>query len=161
MLGLAPAAHGGNRTGRVFTGDKSAEFLFKCLHLAKFSNQPNSERMNDGLTLNNIYLTLALKCVPPFDKPTSNELKECFKYLKEEFILLKNLRIIVTLGKIAFDSCLKVFELKNKDFKFFHGARYRLNNKLEIVASYHPSPRNVNTKRINQTEMIKLLKSLK
>ena len=95
MLGLAPAAHGGNRTGRVFTGDKSAEFLFKCLHLAKFSNQPNSERMNDGLTLNNIYLTLALKCVPPFDKPTSNELKECFKYLKEEFILLKNLRIIV------------------------------------------------------------------
>jgi uracil-DNA glycosylase family 4 len=161
MLGLAPAAHGGNRTGRVFTGDKSAEFLFKCLHLAKFSNQPNSERMNDGLTLNNIYLTLALKCVPPFDKPTSDELKECFKYLKEEFILLKNLRIIVTLGKIAFDSCLKVFELKNKDFRFFHGARYRLDNKLEIVASYHPSPRNVNTKRINQTKMIKLLKSLK
>ena len=80
------------------------------MHLAKFSNQPNSERMNDGLTLNNIYLTLALKCVPPFDKPTSNELKECFKYLKEEFILLKNLRIIVTLGKIAFDSCLNLKE---------------------------------------------------
>ena len=83
MIGLAPAAHGGNRTGRVFTGDKSADFLFKCLHKAGFSNQPTSIDINDGLKLNNLYLTTALKCVPPEDKPTSNELKTCFNFFKK------------------------------------------------------------------------------
>ncbi|MBD23253.1 MAG: uracil-DNA glycosylase [Alphaproteobacteria bacterium] len=161
MLGLAPAAHGGNRTGRVFTGDKSADFLFKCLHKAKFANQSNSTNITDGLVLKNVYLTVALKCVPPFDKPTACELKECFKYLKQEIILLKNIKIIVSLGQIAFQSCLKIFDLKRKDFKFYHGARYRINKDLEIVASYHPSPRNVNTKRINQNKMVALLNSLK
>jgi uracil-DNA glycosylase family 4 len=161
MLGLAPAAHGGNRTGRVFTGDKSADFLFKCLYNAKFSNKSQSIHVNDGLVLKNIYLTVALKCVPPFDKPTTKELAECFKYLNRELNLLKRLKIIVALGQIAFDSCLKLFDLKKKDFKFYHGARYRINESIEIVASYHPSPRNVNTKRLNENKMVKLLRSLK
>ena len=161
MLGLAPAAHGGNRTGRVFTGDKSADFLFKCLYTTKFSNKSQSIHVNDGLVLKNIYLTVALKCVPPLDKPTTKELTECFKYLNRELNLLKRLKIVVALGQIAFDSCLKLFDLKKKDFKFYHGARYRINESIEIVASYHPSPRNVNTKRLNENKMVKLLRSLK
>ena len=96
IIGLAPAAHGGNRTGRVFTGDRSAEFLFKCLYDAKLSNQPTSENISDGLSLKNIYITVALKCVPPFDKPTARELETCFSYLKDEILALNNLKTIFT-----------------------------------------------------------------
>ena len=102
LVGLAPAAHGGNRTGRVFTGDKSSDFLYKCLHKVKIANQPNSDYLDDGLKLKNAFITTALKCVPPGDKPTSIELKTCFKYFKHEIDLLKNVRIIIALGKIAF-----------------------------------------------------------
>lgn len=161
MVGLAPAAHGGNRTGRVFTGDKSADFLFECLHSANFSNKSKSIHVNDGLILKNIYLTVALKCVPPMDKPTSEELTECFQYFQEELGMLKKLKTIVALGKIAFDSCLKFFNLRKKDFKFYHGAKYKILNNLELVASYHPSPRNVNTKRLDKKKMIFLLMGLK
>ena len=137
MVGLAPFAHGGNRTGRVFTGDKSADFLFKCLHSAKFSNNSKSTHLNDGLILKNIYLTVALKCVPPFDKPTAKELTECFKFFHRELSMLKKLKIVVALGRIAFDSCLKFFDVRKKDFKFYHGAKYKINNNLTLVASYH------------------------
>ena len=99
LVGLAPAAHGGNRTGRVFTGDRSADFLYKCLYKAKISNKPTSEYINDGLKIYNAYITTALKCVPPGDKPTSIELKTCFKYFKHEIDLLKNVRIIIALVK--------------------------------------------------------------
>ena len=98
MIGLAPAAHGGNRTGRVFTGDKSADFLFKCLFKAGLSNQSTSKYRNDGLVLYNIYLTTALKCVPPEDKPNSNELKTCFSFLKKEIHHLCQVNTIVALG---------------------------------------------------------------
>mgnify|MGYP001193529394 CR=1 FL=1 len=111
VLGLAPAAHGGNRTGRVFTGDKSAEFLFKCLYLTKFSNQSTSENVNDGLILYNIYMSLVLKCVPPNDKPTSEELSNCFYFLEEEIKKLKKIKVVLTLGKIAFDSYIKLQNL--------------------------------------------------
>ena len=125
MVGLAPAAHGGNRTGRVFTGDKSAEFLFKCLHKAKLSNQESSEKNNDGLELYNTYLTTALKCVPPEDKPQTIELKTCFKFFKNEIKLLNNIHIILALGKIAFDACLifikKIIILKIKILFFLMG----------------------------------------
>ena len=161
MVGLAPAAHGGNRTGRVFTGDKSADFLFECLHSANFSNKSKSIHVNDGLILKNIYLTVALKCVPPLDKPTADELTECFQYFQEELSMLKKLKTIVALGKIAFDSCLKFFNLKKKDFKFYHGAKYKILNNLVLVASYHPSPRNVNTKRLDKKKMVFLLMGLK
>ena len=165
LVGLAPAAHGGNRTGRVFTGDRSADFLYKCLHKAKMSNQPTSEYKNDGLKLYNTYVTTSLKCVPPGDKPTPLELKTCFKYFKQEIDLLKNVKIIVALGKIAFDACLtfykKNYNFKNKKYMFIHGAKYELPDQRILVSCYHPSPRNVNTKRINVDKMLKLFNNVK
>lgn len=165
IIGLAPAAHGGNRTGRVFTGDRSADFLFKCLYNANFSNQPNSDYKNDGLILYNAYLTPALKCVPPEDKPTREELITCFSYLRSEFYLLYKINVILALGKIAFDACLNFYKekyaLKNKDFIFSHGCKYILPDGKILVGSYHPSPRNVNTGRINIKKMIKLLQEVK
>ena len=157
IVGLAPAAHGGNRTGRVFTGDKSADFLFKCLHQARLSNQPHSIHFNDGLILKNVYMTPALKCVPPQDKPKAEELKKCFIYLNEEISYLKNAKVILALGKIAFESCLKLFNLKPSLNKFIHGAEYSINKKLKILACYHPSPRNVNTGKIDEARMIEVL----
>ena len=157
IVGLAPAAHGGNRTGRVFTGDRSAEFLYKCLHKAKMSNQPTSKNKYDGLKLYNTYVTAALKCVPPGDKPTLAELKTCFNYFKQEIDLLSNVKIIIALGKIAFDACIKFYKeiyfLQNKDYVFGHGVKYQLPDKKILIGCYHPSPRNVNTKRINLKKM--------
>ena len=165
IIGLAPAAHGGNRTGRVFTGDRSAEFLYKCLYKAKMSNQSTSENKNDGLKLYNSYITTALKCVPPSDKPTFEELKTCFNYFKEEIDLLKNVKIIIALGKIAFDTCIKFYKenylFNNKNFIFKHGAKYELPDKKILIGCYHPSPRNVNTKRIDVNKMVKLFKNSK
>ncbi len=105
FVGLAPAAHGGTRTGRVFTGDKSSEFLYKCLFNANISNHSKSEYRNDGLKLKKAYITTALKCVPPGDKPKKNELDNCFSFFNSEITYLKNLKVIVALGKIAFDAC--------------------------------------------------------
>ena len=165
MIGLAPAAHGGNRTGRVFTGDKSADFLFKCLFKAGLSNQSTSEYRNDGLVLYNTYLTTALKCVPPEDKPNSNELKTCFSFLKKEIHYLCQVNTVVALGKIAFDACLNFYKenypIKNKDYVFSHGGKYRLPDNKILVGSYHPSPRNVNTGRINVDKMVSLLNDVK
>ena len=165
LVGLAPAAHGGNRTGRVFTGDKSAEFLFKCLYKSNLSNNSKSEYKNDGLKLFNAYLTVALKCVPPEDKPTPLELNTCFKFFNEEINLLKNIKVIIALGKIAFDACIKLYktkyEIKSKDFIFSHGAKYKLPDNKLLIGCYHPSPRNVNTKRINSKKMVELLNKAK
>ena len=165
MVGLAPAAHGGNRTGRVFTGDKSADFLFSCLYKTGFANQPDSINKDDGLILRNMYLTTALKCVPPGDKPTSKELKTCFNYFNKEIDYLKNVSVIVALGKIGYDACLnyykQYYQIKNKDFIFSHGSKNILPDNKLLVGSYHPSPRNVNTGRINQNKMVKLLNNIK
>ena len=118
IVGLAPAAHGGNRTGRVFTGDKSADFLMMCMHEVGLSNQPNSDSLQDGLKLNNCYMTPALKCVPPGDKPTAEELRNCFTYFNDEINLLTKATCMLALGKIAFDACLRFwrsqFEIKVK-----------------------------------------------
>tara|TARA_B100000287_G_scaffold239481_1_gene225186 strand:+ start:296 stop:967 length:672 start_codon:yes stop_codon:yes gene_type:complete len=164
ILGLAPAAHGGNRTGRVFTGDKSAEFLFKCLYHVGLSNQPNSEHRNDGLKLNG-YITAAVKCVPPGDKPTAEEKENCEKFLDAEFEILKNIKIVLGLGKIGFDSCLKYirkqYPLKMKDYKFGHGVRYEMPNDIILYGAFHPSPRNVNTGRLNFDMMVKFLNQIK
>jgi len=165
MIGLAPAAHGGNRTGRVFTGDKSADFLFKCLHKAGFANQSISISRDDGLELNNLYLTTALKCVPPEDKPKPDELKTCFNFFREEINYLVKINTIVALGKIAFDACLNFYmqdyDLKRKDFVFQHGTEYILPDDKILIGSYHPSPRNVNTGRIDENKMGRLLKKVK
>ncbi len=164
MIGLAPAAHGGNRTGRVFTGDQSSDFLFKCLFKAGFSNQPTSIHKKDGLKLYNTYLTTALKCVPPGDKPTPNELQTCSIFFKKENQYLANVSFILALGKIAFDACINFYKndynLKSRDFIFSHGCKYELPDKKILVGSYHPSPRNVNTGRINVSKMVLLLKNL-
>ncbi len=161
---MAPAAHGGNRTGRVFTGDRSADFLYKCLYKAKMSNQPTSENKNDGLKLYNTYVTTALKCVPPGDKPTLLELRTCFNHFKQEIDLLRNVKIIVALGKIAFDACIQFYKetyfLKNKDYLFAHAAKYQLPDKKILLGCYHPSPRNVNTGRINEKKMTHLFRKV-
>ena len=165
IIGLAPAAHGGNRTGRVFTGDKSADFLFKCLYEAGLSNQQTSEKNNDGLKLYNLYLTTALKCVPPEDKPTSIELKTCFSFFRQEINLLDNISIIIALGKIAFDACINFYkeeyDIKSKNYPFLHGGKYKLPDNKILIGSYHPSPRNVNTGRIDFNKMILLLNNAK
>ena len=163
FVGLAPAAHGGNRTGRVFTGDKSSEFLYKCLYKAKISNQPYSIDLKDGLKLENAFITTALKCVPPGDKPTKKELNNCFGFFKKEIELLKNLKIIVALGKIAFDACVDFYKTNynfNKKIKFGHSKFYQLPNNILLIGSYHPSPRNVNTGRINEKKMTSLFKKV-
>ena len=161
FVGLAPAAHGGTRTGRVFTGDKSSDFLYKCLFKAKISNQAKSEYKNDGLKLRKAFITTALKCVPPEDKPLKQELNNCFKYFDQEINLLKNLKIIVALGKIAFDAC-KYFYKNNYGFaeniQFKHNKIFKLPNDILLVGCYHPSPRNVNTGRIDEKKMTLLFK---
>ena len=164
ILGLAPAAHGGTRTGRAFTGDKSGEFLFKCLHIAKIANQPNSEKLNDGLKLDSTYITNILKCVPPEDKPVNEELNNCATYFDGEISNLKKLKTIVTLGKVAFDNCIKVFKKKHeldRKIQFKHGKIYKLPNNIMLISSYHPSPRNVNTKLISLKMMVDLFKKAK
>ena len=164
ILGLAPAAHGGTRTGRAFTGDKSGDFLFKCLYKAKIASQPISVNLKDGLKLNSTYITNILKCVPPGDKPLRDELNNCSSYFDSEISNLKELKIIVTLGKVAFDNCLKFYKKKynlNKKIYFKHGKLYILHDNVMLIASYHPSPRNVNTKLISLKMMTNLFKRAK
>jgi uracil-DNA glycosylase family 4 len=164
ILGLAPAAHGGTRTGRAFTGDKSGDFLFKCLHKAKISNQSHSISLNDGLILKSTYITNILKCVPPGDKPNNQELNNCSKYFNSEILNLKNLRTIIALGKVAFDNCKKFYKKKynlKKKIKFIHGKIYSLPGKISLVACYHPSPRNVNTKLISEKMIVNLFLKVK
>ena len=163
FVGLAPAAHGGTRTGRVFTGDKSSDFLYKCLYKAKISNQSKSDNVNDGLKLYNAYITAALKCVPPEDKPLKIELDNCSKFFNKELEYLKNLKVIVALGKIAFDACKLFYEENynlNKKITFSHNAVYKLPDNRLLVGCYHPSPRNVNTGRIDEKKMSSLFKKI-
>jgi uracil-DNA glycosylase family 4 len=164
IIGLAPAAHGGTRTGRAFTGDKSGDFLFYCLNKAGISNLPTSIHIKDGLKLNRTYITNILKCVPPDDKPLGKELSNCSDYFDNEIKNLIHLKVIITLGKIAFDNCIKFYKknfIINEKLIFKHGVKYHLPDGKILIPSYHPSPRNVNTKIINIKEMISLLKMAK
>ena len=164
IIGLAPAAHGGTRTGRAFTGDKSGDFLFKCLYKAKISNQPHSININDGLKLHSTYITNILKCVPPKDKPRNDELNNCSKFFDIEVSNLKEVNTIVALGRVAFDNCVKFYKKKyvlNKKIKFIHGKSYLLPDNIKLVACYHPSPRNVNTKLISEKIIVNLFKKIK
>ena len=164
ILGLAPAAHGGTRTGRAFTGDRSGDFLFKSLFKIKISNQSYSRKANDNLKLNSTYITNILKCVPPGDKPLNNELINCSNYFINELDNLRNLKVIVTLGKIAFDNCTKLYRKKfkiNQKFEFKHGKKYLLPDNRVLIACYHPSPRNVNTKVVNALMINQLFRKAK
>jgi uracil-DNA glycosylase len=164
ILGLAPAAHGGTRTGRVFTGDKSGHFLFSCLYKVGLSNLSTSTHKKDGLKLYSTYITNILKCVPPGDKPLNKELNNCSNFFDNEIQNLKNLKIIITLGKIAFVNCIKFYKKNftiNQKLIFKHGAKYKLPDDKILIPCYHPSPRNVNTGVISSKKMIDLLKKVK
>ncbi len=149
IVGLAPAAHGGNRTGRIFTGDSSGDFLFAALYRAGFANQPTSVARGDGLQLTDVYIGAAARCAPPDNKPTPQEFANCFPYLMREFELLKNVRVLIGLGAIAFHAILRVLEAQGLALppprpKFGHNVLYRI-DKYAVIAAYHPSQRNTNT----------------
>ncbi|MDG6905931.1 MAG: uracil-DNA glycosylase [Nitrososphaerota archaeon] len=165
VVGLAPAAHGGNRTGRVFTGDSSARFLVRLLFHAGFANQPTSDTRNDGLLYKDCFVTAVVKCVPPEDEPSKGELERCAPFLLEELRLQKNARAILALGKIAFDSVIdvanEIYDIKGS-FKFGHGRSYALGPMFPVVfASYHPSPRNTNTGILTEEMFEEVLKEIK
>ena len=164
IVGLAPAAHGGTRTGRAFTGDKSGNFLFKSLYSVKISNQDFSENKDDGLKLKSTYITNILKCVPPGDKPMNEELSQCSNYFIKEIDYLTKIKVIVTLGKVAFDNCVKIYKKKfniNHKFEFKHGKKYLLPDNKILIACYHPSPRNVNTKVVTHAMINSLFRKAK
>ncbi len=165
IIGLAPAAHGGNRTGRVFTGDLSAKFLVSCLHEAGFTNQPNSDAIDDGLQMINAYMLAAVRCVPPDNVPTPSEASNCYPFLERELKLLSRARVVLLLGKFAFDSYLRF--IKGSAVKgmgpmvFRHGAVYSIPHMPAIYVSYHPSPRNTNTGILTREMFISLLERIK
>jgi uracil-DNA glycosylase family 4 len=153
VVGLAPGAHGSNRTGRQFTGDASGNFLFPALHKAGFANQAEAESRNDGMILHGMYITASGRCAPPDNKPSPIELNACQPYLERELQILQP-KVIVCLGKIAFDRILKIFALRN--LKFSHGATYLVHppreafilHPLHLLCSYHPSQQNTLTGKL-------------
>ena len=145
VVGLAPGAHGSNRTGRQFTGDASGGFLFPALHKAGFANQALSESRGDGLILTNMYITASGRCAPPDNKPNPEELNNCQPFLERELEIIQP-KVIVCLGKIAFDRILKIFAVRG--LKFAHGAAYELMTGQWLLCSYHPSQQNTSTKKL-------------
>ena len=145
IVGLAPAAHGGNRTGRMFTGDSSGDWVAKVMHRHGFASIPTSQSSNDGLTLKNAYITAAVRCAPPQNKPTKEEMSNCFDYLKQEYKILKNVSVILCLGKIAYDATCKLLEIKQE--KFGHNKLFEYDS-IKILTSYHPSKQNTQTGRL-------------
>ena len=150
IVGLAPAAHGGNRTGRMFTGDRSGDFLFRALHAAGFANQAESSHRDDGLRLKDCYITAAVRCAPPANRPTLAEFRACRPYLVEEIRLLCRLRVVIALGRVGFDAFLKAWveagrTLPSKRPRFAHAAEAQLPGGVTLLASYHPSQRNTQT----------------
>ncbi len=154
IVGLAPAAHGANRTGRMFTGDRSGDWLYRSLHKFGFANQAESVSRADGLALRDCYITAAVHCAPPQNKPTSEEKHNCASFLLQEFALFQSMRVVVALGKIGFDSTLKAFyELgltPSEKPRFGHGAEAVLGGRIYLIASYHPSQQNTFTGRLTE-----------
>lgn len=159
LIGLAPSKTGGNRTSRIFTGDKTAEFLFEALHAVGLSNLPRSERAGDGLTLRGLYLTPALKCAPPHDKPQPEELRNCFPFLREELSLLPELRLVIAMGKIAHDAYLRLTESALAAFPFEHGRLHKIPGHPSMLDTYHCSPRNTNTGLLDQGMLREVLRA--
>jgi len=155
VVGLAPAAHGGNRTGRVFTGDESGNWLYRALHAAGFANQPTSVSRDDGLRLLDAYVTATGRCAPPDNKPTPEELARCRPFLVRELELLGRLQVVVVLGKIAHDGFLAALAARGDAVpsprpRFAHAAEHRLPNGLLLLCSYHPSQQNTFTGRLTR-----------
>ncbi len=153
IIGLAPAAHGGNRTGRMFTGDSSGDWVAKVLFENGFATKPTSTHVNDGFSLINAYITAVVKCAPPDNKPTRQEINTCSEYLEQELLLLEDVKVIICLGKIAFDTLKQLVRIKHR--KFFHGNSFSYNNKI-ILSSYHPSRQNTQTGRLTWTQWNKI-----
>ena len=156
ILGLAPGAHGSNRTGRPFTGDGSGDFLYPILHETGFASQPNATSRDDGMQLTDLWITSVGRCAPPANKPTPQELRNCAPWFDQEIALLKHLRVVVCLGRIAFDGLLAHLHRTGKitsrsGFAFAHGAEYTLPSGLHILASFHPSLQNTNTGRLTRS----------
>jgi uracil-DNA glycosylase family 4 len=162
-LGLAPGAHGSNRTGRPFTGDGSGDFLYPVLHEAGFASQPKAVSRDDGMRLSGLWITAMARCAPPGNKPTPEELRNCAPWLDQEMKLLTNLRVVVCLGRIAFDGLLahemRTGTLKKRtEFVFAHGAEYKLPSGPIAIASYHPSLQNTNTGKLTREMLLKVFK---
>ena len=145
IIGLAPGAHGANRTGRLFTGDHSGQWLMKALYEIGFSNNPSSISAKDGLILKNVFITSCVRCAPPSNKPLNSELVNCSNYLVRELEVLKKVKVVITLGHIAFQTYCKINDLKK--LQFYHLAKYRINDK-HLIVSYHPSRQNTNTQKL-------------
>jgi len=155
IVGLAPAAHGGNRTGRMFTGDRSGDWLFGALHRFDFASQPASGHREDGLTISGCFITAALRCAPPANKPLPSELANCRRYLCRELELLRSARVFVALGQIAFHAFLKAWSETghlppDRKPAFRHGGEWELPGGFILIASYHPSQQNTQTGRLTQ-----------
>lgn len=160
-LGLAPGAHGSNRTGRPFTGDGSGDFLYPVLHEAGFASQPQGRSRDDGMVLKDLWITSVARCAPPGNKPAPEELRNCAPWVDQEIALLKNLRVVVCLGKIAFDGLLaseqrRGFSFVRSCYPFAHGAEHALPSGLKAIASYHPSLQNTNTGKLTRPMFLKV-----
>lgn len=160
-LGLAPGAHGSNRTGRPFTGDGSGDFLYPVLHEAGFASQPHATGLNDGMKLKDLWITSVARCAPPGNKPSTDELRNCAPWLDQELALLRSLRVVVCLGRIAFDGLLAHAQRKGEiasrsGYTFAHAAEYTLPSGLRVIASFHPSLQNTNTGRLTRPMFLKI-----
>ena len=160
ILGLAPGAHGSNRTGRPFTGDRSGELLYRVLHATGFASQPESTSRQDGLQLKGVFITAAVRCAPPDNKPTPEEIGRCRGFLERELDLLPNLRVVVALGKIAFDAYLSILcdrgVIRSRSaFVFAHNAAYRIGpGQPMLISSYHPSQQNTSTGKLTEKMLL-------
>jgi uracil-DNA glycosylase family 4 len=158
VVGLAPAAHGGNRTGRMFTGDSSGDWLAKVMYENGFASKATSQTRNDGLVLNNAYITATVRCAPPQNKPTKEEMQNCFDYLQQEYKILKNVILILCLGKIAYDTTCKLIQVKPQ--KFEHGKLLEY-DRIKILISYHPSKQNTQTGRLTWEQWFEVFQKAK
>ena len=161
VLGLAPGAHGSNRTGRPFTGDASGKFMYPVLYETGFANQPNATHCGDGLELKDLYVTAAVRCAPPDNKPLPQELANCAPYLDREIDGLKNLRVVVALGKIGFEAYLNCLKRRaqitgKKLYLFQHGAKYEMPDGKTLLASYHPSNQNTQTGKLTRQMFVRI-----
>jgi len=163
ILGLAPGAHGSNRTGRPFTGDASGKFMYPVLHETGFASQPDATDRNDGLKLKDLFITAAVRCAPPRNKPLPNELANCAPYLDREIDGLKTLRVVVALGRIGFDAYLSYLKrcghlASKKPYVFQHGAQYKMPDGKILLASYHPSNQNTQTGKLTRPMFLGIFK---
>ena len=163
ILGLAPGAHGSNRTGRPFTGDGSGYFMYPVLHAAGFASHPSATHRGDGLELKDAYITAAVRCAPPLNKPTPQEIVACSSFLDRELAGMKSVKVVVALGKIGFDAYLNHLKrtrviTSKAAYLFGHGASYKLTNGVTLIASYHPSLQNTNTGKLTERMFLEIFR---